>query len=63
MKYEIYQVTRGKHFIGQWRFRIRAGNGRIIAHSGESYINYADALAAIDLIKNSQSAPVVTVER
>ena len=34
-------------FSRQWRFRFVAGNGKTIAHSGESYHNRADAEAAI----------------
>lgn len=32
---------------GQWRWRLRAGNGRIVADSGESYRKQADCLAGL----------------
>lgn len=41
-----------------WRWRLKAANNRIIADSGESYYNKSDCLAAIELVKNSKSAPV-----
>jgi uncharacterized protein YegP (UPF0339 family) len=43
----------------QWRWRLRSANRRIIAESGEAYINKADCLAAIDLVKGSGNAPVI----
>ena len=43
---------------GQWRWRLRAANHRIIAESGESYHNRADCEAAINLVKGSAHAPV-----
>lgn len=42
----------------QWRWRLRAANQRIIAESGESYINRQDCLDAINLVKGSGQAPV-----
>lgn len=61
MVYEIYTVRRGK-YKGQRRVRLVADNGEIIIPT-ESYHNLADAEHVVDLIKNSQDAPVVTVER
>ncbi len=43
----------------QWRWSLYAGNHQMIANSGESYWNKSDCLAAIALVKNSASAPVV----
>lgn len=43
---------------GQWRWRLRAANGRIIAESGEGYHNRADCEAAIALVKQSSLAPL-----
>lgn len=37
----------------QWRWRLVAGNNRIIANSGEGYFNKADCLAAINLVKGT----------
>jgi uncharacterized protein YegP (UPF0339 family) len=53
MFYETYSDAGG-----YWRWRLKAANYRIIADSGESYINKNDCLAAIELVKNSKSAPV-----
>jgi len=43
---------------GHWRWRLLAGNNRIIADSGESYYNEPDCLRAIGLVKGSSAAPV-----
>lgn len=53
MNYEMYQDA-----ASYWRWRLRSGNNRIIADSGESYYNRADCRSAIDLVKGSASAPV-----
>lgn len=45
MHFEIYQTR----WLRQWRWRLKAANGRILA-SGESYHNRMDCRAAIDLI-------------
>lgn len=41
----------------RWRWHLKAGNGDIIATSGQSYRNKADCLAAIDLVQASEIAP------
>ena len=41
-----------------WRWRLYAGNNRIIAESGESYHNRGDCESAIHLVKASQAAPI-----
>lgn len=43
---------------GQWRWRLRAANNRIIADSGEAYNKKADCLHGIELVKGSYAAPV-----
>lgn len=43
---------------GQWRWRLVAGNNRIIANSGEGYYNEADCKHAIDLVASSSGTPV-----
>jgi uncharacterized protein YegP (UPF0339 family) len=55
MYFEIYRQTRGTSQTGkgQWRWRLRAGNNETIA-SGESYVNKADCVHAISLIKRTQ---------
>jgi len=47
---------------GEWRWRLKASNGEIIADSGEGYKNEADCLAAIELVKGSGKAPVVEIK-
>ena len=53
MTYHYY-----KDASGEWRWRLKAANGKIIADSGEGYQNEQDCLAAIDLVKDSSHAPV-----
>ncbi len=54
MAYHVYRDHRG-----QWRWRLTAGNHRIIADSGEGYYNRQDCLAAIQLVKRSAATPVL----
>lgn len=53
MRYKVYKDARG-----EWRWRLLAANNQIIATSGEGYQNKQDCLSAIELVKNSRSAPV-----
>ena len=53
MYYEVY-----KDASGEWRWRLWAANNKIIANSGEGYVNRTDCLAAIELVKSSKDAPV-----
>ncbi len=55
MKFSIY-----KDKAGEWRWRLQAASNEIIA-SGEGYKNKSDCLHAIDLVKDSQDAPVQEV--
>ena len=45
----------------QWRWRLTAANGKIIANSGEGYYNKADCLAAINLVKGTAFTPLLEV--
>lgn len=54
MKFEVYKDK--KH---EWRWRLRANNRKIIADSGESYVNKKDCLDGIELVKGSAAAEVV----
>ncbi len=55
MRFEIYRDA-----AREWRWRLRAGNGRIIADSGEGYADKAGCSDAIDLVKaGSGGAEVV----
>jgi uncharacterized protein YegP (UPF0339 family) len=56
MTYEVYKDT-----AGQWRWRLKAANGKIVASSGEGYANKADCIHAIELVKGSASVPVKEV--
>jgi uncharacterized protein YegP (UPF0339 family) len=44
---------------GEWRWRLKASNGRILADSGEGYKNEQDCKDDIDRVKASAGAPVV----
>ena len=58
-KFEVY-----KDEAGEWRWRFIASNGRIIADSGEGYINKTDCLHGIELMKSeAPEAEIVYVER
>lgn len=55
-KFELYTDKKG-----EYRFRLKAGNGQVIA-IGEGYTTKAAALNGIDSIrKNAPDAPVVEV--
>ena len=43
---------------GEWRWRLVAGNDRIIAVSGEGYRDKRDCLRGIELVKDSKDARV-----
>jgi uncharacterized protein len=55
LTFSIYQDA-----LRQYRWRLKASNGRIIADSGEGYINRSDCQHAINLIK--QYAAYATVQ-
>jgi uncharacterized protein YegP (UPF0339 family) len=57
LKFEVY-----KDAAYQYRWRLKASNGRIIADSAEGYVNRRDCEAMIDLIKiHVPSAQVVSL--
>ena len=47
-----------KDAAGEWRWRLAAGNDRIIAESGEGYRDRHDCLHGIELVKDSKDARV-----
>ncbi|WP_353115580.1 YegP family protein [Microbacterium sp.] len=56
-KFELYE-DKG----GDWRFRLKAGNGEIIA-TGQGYASKSGALNGIDSVRrNAADAEVVEVE-
>ncbi len=50
MKFVLYRDAKG-----EFRWRLVATNGKIVADSGEGYKNRADCAATIDSIKNHVS--------
>lgn len=53
MYFKVYQDSRK-----EWRWRLKADNNKIIADSGEGYINKQDCLDGIELVKQSYSAEI-----
>jgi uncharacterized protein YegP (UPF0339 family) len=47
-----------KDAAGEWRWRLLAGNKRIVADSGEGYKNRQDCVHGIELVKGSKDASV-----
>lgn len=56
MTYEYYKDSKG-----EWRWRLKAGSGRILADSGEGYKREQECRDDIDRVKASAKAPVVKV--
>lgn len=57
-KFELY-----KDKGGEFRFRLKAGNGEVIATASEGYTTKAGALKGIESIRNNApEAPVVEIE-
>ena len=54
MTYHYYQDNKD-----EWRWRLKASNGRIIADSAEGYSTERECLADIARVKNSSDAKVV----
>jgi uncharacterized protein YegP (UPF0339 family) len=57
MKFHIY-----KDYKGEWRWRLKAANGRVLADSGESYRTKAACREGVDLVKGATGSPVVEDE-
>ena len=59
-KLEIYRDARS-----EWRWRLRASNGRIVANSGEGYRRRASMLRGIECARVllSGDVPIVEVQR
>lgn len=53
----IFQIYKSKD--GQYRWRLKAPNGNIIADSSESYRNKADALRGIEIVKSEATGRAV----
>ena len=54
MRFEIYRTH-----DGEWRWRLRAANGNVVADSGEGYRRREDCEHGIDLVKGASVAPTV----
>ena len=54
MKFEKYTDRKG-----EYRWRLKSSNGRIIADSGEGYVNSADRNHAIGLVKSTSATTPV----
>jgi len=54
MRFELYRDAGG-----EWRWRLRATNGNVVADSAEGYASREDCEHGIALVKQSQSAAVV----
>ena len=59
-KLEIYRDARS-----EWRWRLRASNGRIVADSGEGYCRHASVRKAVERVRSilADDVPVVEVKR
>lgn len=55
MRFEI-----DRNSAGQYIWRLVASNGRIIATAGESYVNKADCIHGINLVKGTTSVTQYT---
>ena len=53
MTYYYYKDNKG-----EWRWRLKASNGRVIADSGEGYKSEQECLDDINTVKGSVNAPV-----
>jgi uncharacterized protein YegP (UPF0339 family) len=47
----------------EWRWRLKASNGRILADSGEGYKSEKECKDDIDRVKGSTNAPVVEIKK
>ena len=56
MNFEIFEDTRG-----EWRWRLKSANGKIIAASGEGYVNKEDCEHGIKLVKSCTGSAVVYI--
>jgi uncharacterized protein len=55
VKFEVYKDSRGEH-----RWRLRHGNGNVLATSSQGYNTKVSALKCIDIVKQaSNSANIV----
>jgi uncharacterized protein YegP (UPF0339 family) len=53
-KFELYKDSKG-----EFRWRLKSGNGQVIATGGEGYTSKAGALNGIEAVKRDAPAAVV----
>lgn len=53
MRFELYRDVKG-----EWRWRLRAENGEVVADSGEGYVRREDCEHGIALVKGATNARV-----
>ena len=61
MRRPYFEMYRDK--AKEWRWRLKAANGRIVAESGEGYKRLGRCEAAIDRLYDLISAPVLVPVR
>lgn len=54
MKFHVFKDAKG-----EYRWHLRAANGKNVASSGEGYKSEKDCEAGIELVKKASAAPVV----
>ena len=53
MRFELYRDAKG-----EWRWRLRARNGEVIAESGEGYVRREDCEHGIALVRQCTEARI-----
>lgn len=54
MKFHIY-----KDHQGEWRWRLKSANGKIIADSAEGYSSKQACVHGLELVKGTTNIPIV----
>ena len=54
LSFHIYRDAKG-----EYRWRLRAANGKVIADSGEGYVDKADCWSMADYIRKSVAGAVI----
>jgi uncharacterized protein YegP (UPF0339 family) len=57
MKFEVYKDRKGEH-----RWRLRHGNGNILATASEGYSSKAGAMKCIENVQSSGAAEIITIK-
>lgn len=59
MQFEVYRARRGLLLRPQWRWRLKAANGRIVATGGESYNNRGDCMGMVRRIRDEAAEATI----